>query len=219
MKKPTFSQAKFLLSTLSQKDYPQLKNDHGDSLPEIAFVGRSNVGKSSLLNHLIRSKKMAKVSASPGKTQTLNFFLLDEQIVLVDLPGFGYARTSNKTQEKWAIAIEEYLSLRKNLKLIIQLIDIRHPPSKQDIQFFEWAIFNKLPLCLVFTKKDKIKKTHVPKHIKEILSPLSAFTNVKDLYSLPYTIKESDARKSLIHFINNQLFPTKKGPEDGSTEI
>lgn len=205
MKKATFTKAQFLLSCLNKDDFPQLRDAHGRLLPEIAFVGRSNVGKSSLINHLLNNSLLAKVSSSPGKTQTLNFFLIDEQLLLVDLPGFGYAKTSKETKLTWSKAIDDYLSHRKTLKLILQLIDIRHPPSLQDQQFYEWALHRGKPLCLILTKKDKILKTLVPKHTEEIQKALSSDISP----CIPYSIKDGEGRKSLIGLINDHLFSHK----------
>ena len=115
--------ARFLLSTLTE--FPTLKDPRGKPLPEIALVGRSNVGKSSLINHLLGQKKMAKTSATPGKTQLLNFFLVDEQFLLVDLPGYGYAKAPPGEIEKWSHAIDAYINGRPTLRLILLLVDSR----------------------------------------------------------------------------------------------
>lgn len=146
--------AKFLLSTLTE--FPVLKDPRGHLLPEIALAGRSNVGKSSLINHLLSQKKLAKTSATPGKTQLLNFFLVEDRFVLVDLPGYGFAKAPPEEIEKWSRAIDSYVSNRTSLKLILLLVDSRREFSKEDLSLMEWASHKKLPLLLVFTKIDKL---------------------------------------------------------------
>lgn len=209
MKPFTFSSARFLLSCLEKEDFPCLKSLEAKPLAEIAIVGRSNVGKSSLINHLLHQDHLAKVSSKPGKTQMLNFFLIDEQLLVVDLPGFGYANASFSSQKIWSEAIDNYLNERKELRLILQLLDIRHLPSKEDQQFYNWALHHKIPVLLVLTKKDKIPKTTVLKQTKTILASLSPN---KKTDSLTYSIKENDDRKSLIAHINQALSNPKGNP-------
>ncbi|HET6527473.1 MAG TPA: ribosome biogenesis GTP-binding protein YihA/YsxC [Balneolaceae bacterium] len=124
--------------------------------PEICFAGRSNVGKSSLINALANHKGLARTSNRPGKTQQMNYYLVDEQIFLVDLPGFGYAKVSKKERERWGRDIREYLLERETLRLVIHLVDIRHKPSKLDEEFFYWLGVNRMPFIIALTKGDKI---------------------------------------------------------------
>ncbi len=134
------------------------------TLPEIALAGRSNVGKSSLINALIKRKSYAKTSSTPGKTQTLNFYNVNDMMYLVDLPGYGYTRVSREESDKWAKMINRYLTGSKALRGIAQLVDIRHEPSTLDKQMFEWIKSSNIPYIIVATKLDKIPKTKVDTH-------------------------------------------------------
>ena len=156
----------FVISAVSKKQYPP------GLLPEIAFAGRSNVGKSSLINTLINRKNLARTSGKPGKTQTINFYLINDNFHLVDLPGYGFAKVSRDIKEKWAEFIEEYLNSRPNLLGVIQLIDLRHPPTEDDIMMYEWLKHLGIPFLLVATKADKISKGQHLKHKKIIREKL-----------------------------------------------
>lgn len=145
-----------------------------DDIPEIAFVGRSNVGKSSLLNSLMVRKNLARTSGSPGKTQTVNFYLVNDYLRLVDLPGYGYAKVSMATRQKWGEMIENFLLTRKNLKGVIQLIDVRHKPTEDDILLDSWLFQKNIPGIVVATKADKISKGNWQKHKKIILEHLES---------------------------------------------
>jgi GTP-binding protein len=136
-----------------------------DGLPEIAFLGRSNVGKSSLINSLLLRKALARTSNTPGRTQSINFFLINESFYFTDLPGYGYARVSKTTRSDWGKMAGEYLADRQELALCIQLIDSRHKPTALDIQLNEWLVFNNKPHLIVATKADKISKTELQKSI------------------------------------------------------
>ena len=146
-------------------------NQYNDSekLPEIAIVGRSNVGKSSIINMLAGNKKLAKTSATPGRTRLINLFQVDDEFMLVDLPGYGYAKASADEQNKWAAMIEEYLHTSEQLKAVILLVDIRHAPSEKDKQMLEWLVHFNVPVIIVATKVDKIKKSELPK-CKQVLA-------------------------------------------------
>ncbi len=194
MRKVTFSEAIYLLSSLEA--VPPFRDKHKRILPEIAFVGKSNVGKSSLINHLLRRKNLAKVSAKPGKTQTINYFNVDDQLILVDLPGYGYAERSHDMKLKWSAAIDNYLQNRETLSSILLLIDIRRGPSDEDLAFKEWALHQKKPVLIIFTKSDTIDERDRRKNIEQALLKLQA----KD-YVL-YSTKEATARSRLIAKIN-----------------
>ena len=140
--------------------------DH--TLPEIAFAGKSNVGKSSLINALMNRKALARTSAKPGKTQTINFYKINGERYLVDLPGYGYARVSQAEKEKWGKMIEKYLHTSKNLKAVFLLIDIRHEPSANDCQMYEWILHNGYEPIIIATKLDKLKRSQIQKHLKMI---------------------------------------------------
>jgi GTP-binding protein len=156
--------ARFLLSTLTE--FPKLKDPRGNLLPEIALVGKSNVGKSSLINHLLKQSKLAKTSATPGKTQLLNFFIVDEKFLLVDLPGYGFANAPAEEIEKWSQAIDAYLNERSTLKLLLLLIDSRRGISKEDQTLIEWTRARQIPLLIIFTKTDKLSRTEMETLLK-----------------------------------------------------
>lgn len=143
-----------------------------DGEPEIAFVGRSNVGKSSLLNKLLNRRHLVRISSSPGKTQLINFFHINEQFFLVDLPGYGYAKVSKDVQATWGPMIERYLIERTPLALVVQLVDIRHPPSREDALMHEWLAHIGRPCLIVATKADKISRGVHEKHRKVIRTVL-----------------------------------------------
>lgn len=139
-----------------------------DGLPEISFLGRSNVGKSSLINSLLSRKGLARTSNTPGRTQSINFFLINEEFYFVDLPGYGYARVSKTMRADWGVMAEEYLAEREELRLSIQLIDARHEPTRLDLQLHEWLIFNKKNHIVVATKADKLSTNKLQKSLKQI---------------------------------------------------
>ncbi|MBE6046305.1 MAG: YihA family ribosome biogenesis GTP-binding protein [Clostridiales bacterium] len=143
-----------------------------ENLKEIAFAGRSNVGKSSLLNLLTGRKKLARVSGSPGKTRTINFYLINDAFRIVDLPGYGYAKVSKSVSQDWGEMMEKYLSSRQNLLKVIQLVDIRHEPSKQDVEMYEYLRYYGLDGIVVATKADKVSRNQIPKQLKQIRQTL-----------------------------------------------
>ena len=143
-----------------------------DNLKEIAFAGRSNVGKSSLLNLLTGRKKLAKVSGSPGKTRTINFYVINDSFRIVDLPGYGYAKVSKSVSQDWGSMIEKYLETRENLLKVVQLVDIRHEPSKQDVEMYEYLRYYGLDGIVAATKADKISKNQLQKQIRLIRQTL-----------------------------------------------
>lgn len=160
------TKAEFITSAVKPQQYPI------GPLPEIALAGRSNVGKSSLINKFINRKALARTSSSPGKTQTLNFYYINEAWYFVDLPGYGYAKVSKDLKTSWGKFIEDYLTSRSQLMGIIQILDIRHPPSKDDVEMFQWLRYRGLPYLLVITKADKIARGHWKKNKDIILREL-----------------------------------------------
>ncbi len=160
--------AEFILGAASLKQLPR------GGLPEIALAGRSNVGKSSLLNRLMGRKSLARISRTPGKTRELNLYLIDRTFIIVDLPGYGFAKVPPSMKERWAKLIEGYLHEREELAGIVHLVDVRHPPTADDVQMHEWIKHFRVPALIAATKADKItrsKRATAQKTIKDALTP------------------------------------------------
>lgn len=155
-----------IISAVQEAQYPET------NLSEVALSGRSNVGKSTFINSMIGRKNMARTSQQPGKTQTLNFFNIDEQLIFVDVPGYGYAKVSKVQREKFGKMIEEYLTQRENLRLVIQLVDLRHNPTEDDVLMYNYLKHFDIPTLVICTKEDKIAKAKVQKHLKNIKDKL-----------------------------------------------
>lgn len=161
--------AEFVISAVGPKQYP------ADHLPEIALAGRSNVGKSSLINKFVNRRSLARTSSKPGKTQTLNFYRINnDAFYFVDLPGYGFAQVSQAEKDKWAKFIDAYLTRRENLCGVIQLVDLRHPPTKDDVNMYEWLMHLHRDVLVVGTKCDKISRGQWQKHIKQVQEGLKA---------------------------------------------
>ena len=198
-----FTKSDYVTSAVRKAQYPE------EILPEVAFIGRSNVGKSSLINSLCNRKSLAKTSQTPGKTQTINFFRAvmkvgDENffpIHLVDLPGYGYAKTSKVNRRIWAKFIEEYLLTSKNLKFVCQLVDMRHEPMDSDKKFFAWLVEKNLPVLVVATKADKLSKTEQKKNLAQMQKSFG----VEELSILPYSSKTNAGRADLLQTISDSL--------------
>tara|TARA_B100001758_G_C18360030_1_gene585155 strand:- start:120 stop:719 length:600 start_codon:yes stop_codon:yes gene_type:complete len=152
--------AEFIISNTNYKNCPEPR------LPEYTFIGRSNVGKSTLINSLVNKKKLAKTSSTPGKTQLINHFLINNEWYMVDLPGYGYAKTSKHMRRQFHDMITNYLKNRNSLMCLFVLIDSRHPPQKIDQEFMKWLAENTIPFVIVFTKSDKLAKTKLSKNIE-----------------------------------------------------
>lgn len=150
--------AEIIISAVSPAQYPDTQ------IPEIALAGRSNVGKSSFINTLINRKNLARTSSKPGKTQTLNFYLIEETLHFVDVPGYGYAKVSKTEREKWGTMIETYLTQRQQLRAVISLVDLRHKPTDEDIQMYQFLKYYDIPAIVVATKADKIPRGKWNKH-------------------------------------------------------
>ncbi|GKS55535.1 ribosome biogenesis GTP-binding protein YsxC [Enterococcus pernyi] len=159
--------ADIVISAVAPKQYPET------DLPEIALAGRSNVGKSSFINTLIDRKNLARTSGKPGKTQTLNFYLIENALHFVDVPGYGYAKVSKTERAKWGQMIETYLTSREQLKAVVSLVDVRHKPSQEDIQMYEFLKYYDIPVIVVATKADKIPRGKWNKHESEIKKALN----------------------------------------------
>lgn len=158
--------AEFVISAVKKAQYPE------DGRPEIAFVGRSNVGKSTLINTLTNRRKLVKVSSTPGKTRLINFFLINDNIYFVDLPGYGYAKVSKKEKENWGYIMEQYLVERDQLKKIVLLVDSRHKPTGDDINMYNWIKHYNYEVLVVGTKLDKLKRNDINKNKKIIRDTL-----------------------------------------------
>ena len=172
------------------------------SVPEIAFAGRSNVGKSSLLNVLTRRKNLARVSGSPGKTRTINFYRINDEFRIVDLPGYGYARVSKSESEKWGAMMESYLENREGLLKVIQLVDIRHKPSAQDVQMYDYLKYFNLDGIVVATKADKVSSNQRSKNILEIRKTLGMSKSDK---IIPVSALKKSGHEALLDEIENLL--------------
>ncbi len=186
--------AKFLATAVKPEQYPDT------FVPEIAFVGRSNVGKSSLINCLTNRTKLARTSSSPGKTATINFYDIAGRYRLVDLPGYGYAKVSKAEQERWAKMIDTYLSDRYNLIQVIQLVDARHKPTKDDITMIEWIkSFGYNPI-VVATKLDKLKKSQIEQNLTEIYNSLALND---DSILFPFSSETRQGKDEILSFIED----------------
>ena len=171
-------------------------------LPEIAFAGKSNVGKSSLINALMNRKAYAKISATPGKTQTINFYNINQELYLVDLPGYGYARVSESEKIQWGKLIERYLHSSKQLKAVFLLIDIRHDPSANDRMMYDWIVEQGFHPIIIATKLDKIKRSQVQKHLKMVREGLGLLKGTK---IISFSAQTKQGREEIWEFVENEL--------------
>lgn len=166
--------------------------------PEVAFSGKSNVGKSSLINGLLNRKSLARTSSQPGKTQTINFYNVNHELYLVDLPGYGYAKVSQETKAKWGQMIERYLHSSKQLKAVFLLIDIRHEPSANDREMYAWILHQGFEPIIIATKLDKIKRSQVQKQLKLIRDGLQLTPGTK---ILPFSAETKQGREEIWEII------------------
>ena len=175
--------------------------------PEVAFAGKSNVGKSSLINALMNRKSYARTSSQPGKTQTINFYNINDSIYFVDLPGYGYANASVKVKEQWGKMIEKYLNKSKQLKQVFLLIDIRHAPGKNDIQMYDWIVSNGYRPVIIATKLDKLKRSEVSKCIKVIKDTLKL---TGDDVLIPFSAETKTGRDEIYEILDG-IIQNEKG--------
>ena len=198
------TQGKYIASAVSKGQYPEVRKK------EIVFIGRSNVGKSSLINSLVRIRNLARVSSQPGKTQTINFYDIGAKLedveerrefYLVDLPGYGYAKTGREKRKIWSKFIEEYLLSSDQLQFVCQLLDIRHDPMPADIDMFHWLVDHGLPVLVIATKADKLGKTVCAKNTARIRRLLG----VKEMDVLPYSSIKNEGRSELLDVIGQSL--------------
>ena len=165
-----------------------------NDLPEVAFTGKSNVGKSSLINSVMNRKSLARTSAQPGKTQTINFYNINNEIYLVDVPGYGYAKTSKAEREAWGEMIENYLTGSEMLSAVFLLIDIRHDPTEQDMQMFDWLNYLEIETVVLCTKADKLSNTEVDKSLRNIRKKLKAD---EDTIIIPFSSVTKEGRETV----------------------
>lgn len=170
--------------------------------PEIAFCGKSNVGKSSLINALMNRKSFARTSSQPGKTQTINFYRINDDLYFVDLPGYGYTNAAKNVKEKWGRMIEKYLHVSKQLKAILLLIDIRHKPSENDKNMYEWILYNGFDPVIIATKLDKINRSQIQKHLQMIKSELDAKPDTK---IIPFSALTKQGREEIWELIESLI--------------
>lgn len=166
--------------------------------PEIVFAGKSNVGKSSLINSLMNRKSLARTSSQPGKTQTINYYKVNNSLYFVDLPGYGYANANIEIKEKWGKMIERYLHTSKKIKCIFLLMDIRHEPSKNDKQMYEWIVYNDYQPVIIATKSDKINRSQIGKKLKIIKEGLGM---PKEGILIPFSAQTKQGREEIYEFI------------------
>ncbi|WZL74129.1 ribosome biogenesis GTP-binding protein YihA/YsxC [Clostridiaceae bacterium 35-E11] len=200
--------AEIVMSAVKIEQYPQ------DDLPEIALAGRSNVGKSSLINMLVNMKKLARTSSSPGKTQTINFYDINQQFRFVDLPGYGYAKVSKASKEAWGKMMDNYLNNRKNLLDVLQLVDIRHAPTQQDKHMYSWIKHFGFNGIVIATKLDKIKRGQRQKQLNIIRKELQM---TSDDILLPISADNREGKEALWEIIE-EIFKINGFDFEGKVE-
>ncbi len=187
---------KFVTSAVRRSQYPE------DSKSEFLLVGRSNVGKSSFINTLINRKNMARISAIPGKTQTLNFYLINDSFYFVDVPGYGFARVSKKLKNKFGMIIEDYLKMRENLKMVFMLVDFRHKPTEDDVLMYNYLKYYDIPVTVVATKCDKVSRNNYDKNKKNIRDVLKMVDD--DMLEL-FSATKKIGKKEIYDIIEKKL--------------
>ena len=182
-----------------------------NELPEIAFAGKSNVGKSSLINALMNRKSYARISATPGKTQTINFYNINEEMYLVDLPGYGYAKISEKDKIEWGKLIERYLHGSKQLRAVFLLIDIRHDPSANDKMMYDWIVEQGFEPIIIATKLDKLKRSQVQKHVKMVKTGLNLVPGTK---IIPFSSVTKQGRDEIWELVETEYLGNEEETEE-----
>jgi len=192
------STAEFLVSAVSPAQYPR------QPLPEVAFAGRSNVGKSSLINTLVHRKNLVKTSSTPGKTRTINFFVVNQRFLFVDLPGYGYAKVPREIQASWRPMIETYLQQRDTLRAVVHIVDLRHPPTTQDQQLRSWLLHHSIAIVTVATKADQVTRSQRTAHIQMIRQELTVPLEEPVLL---FSAKNREGRFLLLRCLETLLTP------------
>lgn len=177
-----------------------------NTLPEVAFAGKSNVGKSSLINGLMNRKSLARTSSQPGKTQTINFYNINNELYFVDLPGYGYANANESVKAQWGKMIERYLHQSKQLKLVFLLIDIRHAPGANDVHMYQWIKESGFEPIIIATKADKIKRSQLDKCLKVIRETLKLD---RSTVMIPYSSLTKQGREEIYDLLDSRLFPAE----------
>ena len=186
-----FQNVEFLISAASPKDFPKIR------LPEIAFAGKSNVGKSSVINRLLQRKNFARVGEKPGKTIHVNYFVIDRKAYLVDLPGYGFAKVSQKEKERWGKLMEDYFAANR-IDLGVMIVDYRHPPTNNDIVMANWFLESGCPFVVVANKMDKLKKSELEPNLKTIREDL----NLPDSVTIiPFSAEKGNGREDLVKHV------------------
>lgn len=186
------NRAEFVRSAVKPKDFPH------DMLPQVVFSGRSNVGKSSVINRLLNRKNFARVGASPGKTTHINYFLIDEKMYLVDLPGYGYAKVSKQERDRWGRLIEAWFADTTLMKFGVMLVDLRHKPTQDDCTMGQWYAQSGKPYVVVANKLDKVKKSQLENNLAQIRETLELPENVK---IIPFSAEKGDGKQELLNEI------------------
>ncbi|ABK62419.1 MULTISPECIES: ribosome biogenesis GTP-binding protein YihA/YsxC [Clostridium] len=189
--------SEFIISAVRPSQYPV------DNRVEMAFVGRSNAGKSSLINVITNRRKLAKTSSTPGKTRQINFFLINNEFYFVDLPGYGFAKVSKSEQQKWGSMMEQYLINRHQLKKIVLLVDSRHKPSKEDVQMYEWIKYYGYETIIVATKSDKLRKNDFQKNRKIIKETLNIRDEDKFMF---FSSLNKSGKEELLEILSEGIF-------------
>lgn len=206
--------AEFIISAVGPDQYPV------DALPEIALAGRSNVGKSSLINRMINRKNLARTSSTPGKTQHMNYYRINEALYFVDFPGYGYAKVSKTQRAAWGKMIEKYMLERQTLKLVLMVVDLRHPPTKDDVMMYDWLQHYDIPICVVATKADKIPKSRWQKHVKVMKeSLLLRSTDLFVMFSSELGVGKEELWAVIQSFVESSDSPQSGAvPQEGQQE-
>jgi GTP-binding protein len=189
--------AEFLVGAANLRQLPK------ENTPEVAFLGRSNVGKSSLINMLCNRKALARKSADPGKTRELNYYSINKSFYFVDLPGYGYAKAPEHIRSSWGALIEKYLKLRKQIVLVAQLVDSRHEPTPLDMMMVGWLEYYEIPFVVVLTKADKLPRSKMPAYVREARTKFAHFSYCKDV--IPFSAVSGEGKKELLQTITQHI--------------
>src|SRR5690625_803858 len=189
------NKASFVISAVSNVQYPK------DNLPEIALAGRSNVGKSSFINTLINRKNLVRTSSKPGKTRTLNFYHINDAFYFVDVPGYGYAKVSKTERNKWGQMIEEYIETRESLRVVVLILDIRHEPSKEDLQMINYLRYYEIPILIIATKMDKISKTKQLQYVNK----MNKYLEDESIEVIPFSAITKENKDKIWKILKNYL--------------